>query len=505
MKNDLRKAIAKIVAAGFQISPEALDMLSRRDDAYDIACKVIEGISKMEDKPLIITPEIISNFDVKKEEENEELIDIREIKIEETILFDPTEHIFTESDITGFINYFISRFKKIRKILMSERFDVRGAMTIKQAKNWSITRRDKVKIIGMVANKKKASGGGLILELEDLTGIINAVVTERNKELLRKAERIIKDEVICIEGRITGSGEAILVTDVMWPEIPISGKRIREEPENIYAVLISDLHIGSRFFMRSAFNRFILWVNGRIGTEKQKRIARRVKYIIIAGDIVDGIGVYPGQEKELLVKDLKIQYKMAAEYLAQIPEYITIIIIPGNHDATRQALPSPAIFQDYATPLYNMKNIRILGDPAYIRLYKTTFLITHGKSLDDILAKVPGVRYDRPAQAMIELLRRRHLAPVYGERTQLAPEAEDLLVIERIPDVFHAGHIHTYEYLNYRGVLIVNSGTWQEQTDYMKSMGVKPNPGKVTIVDISTGRIESVIDFSEKQEIKIPI
>ncbi|MCS7364404.1 MAG: DNA-directed DNA polymerase II small subunit [archaeon GB-1867-035] len=503
MKNDLRKAIAKIISAGFQISPEALDLLSRKENAYEITCKVIESLSKMKNKPLIITPEIISNFDVKEKGEDEELIDIRQIKLEEVILFDPTEHIFTESDITGFINYFVSRFKKIRRILMSERFDVRGAITIKQARNWSTNRREKVKIIGMIANKKKTAGGGLILELEDLTGVINAIVSERNRELLNKAEKVIKDEVVCIEGNVTG--DVILVSDIMWPEIPIASRRIRGAPERIYAVLISDLHIGSRFFMRSAFNRFILWINGRIGTENQRKIAKRIKYIIIAGDIVDGIGVYPGQEKELLVKDLKVQYKMAAEYLAQIPEHITIIIIPGNHDATRQALPSPAIFQEYAAPLYDMKNVKMLGDPAYIKLYKTTFLITHGKSLDDILAKVPGVRYDRPAEAMIELLRRRHLAPVYGERTQLAPEAKDLLVIEKIPDVFHAGHVHTYGYLNYRGVLIVNSGAWQEQTDYMKSMGVKPNPGKATIVDISTGRIESVIDFSEKHEIEIPI
>lgn len=503
MKSDLRKAIAKIISTGFQISPEALDLLSRKENAYEITCKVIENLSKMKDKPLVITPEIISNFDLKERSRDKELIDIRQLKLEEVVLFDPTELIFTESDTAGFINYFVSRFKKIRKILMSERFDVRGSITIKQAKNWSVNRREKVKMIGMIAGKKKTSGGGLILELEDLTGTITAIVGERNRELLSKAEKIVKDEVIGIEGKLAGN--IILVSDLMWPEIPISGRRIRGAPEKIYAVLISDLHIGSRFFMRSAFNRFILWLNRRIGTESQRRIAKRIKYIIIAGDIVDGIGVYPEQERELLVKDLKIQYKMAAEYLTQIPRHITIIIIPGNHDATRQALPSPSIFQDYATTLYDMKNVKILGDPAYIRLYKTTFLITHGKSLDDILAKVPGVRYDKPAEAMIELLRRRHLAPVYGERTQLAPEAEDLLVIEKIPDVFHAGHVHTFGYLNYRGVLIVNSGAWQEQTDYMKSMGVKPNPGKATIVDVSVGRVESVIDFSERHGAETPI
>jgi hypothetical protein len=68
----------------------------------------------------------------------------------------------------------------------------------------------------------------------------------------------------------------------------------------------------------------------------------------------------------------------------------------------------------------------------------------------------------------------------------LSPESRDFLVIERIPDIFHSGHVHVMGYCNYRGVLIVNSGGWQEQTDYMQKLGLIPTPGKVPVVKLQT-------------------
>lgn len=293
----------------------------------------------------------------------------------------------------------------------------------------------------------------------------------------------------------------MLAHDLIRPEVPRPYIQKREVQPPIFAALISDLHIGSRHFMRSAFNRFLLWINCLLGTKEYRNMARQVKYLVIAGDVVEGIGVYPKQEQELLVKDLKRQYEIAAQYLSQIPKYVKIIIIPGNHDATRQALPSPALYRNYAKPLYKLENVLILGDPAYVKLHNVLFLITHGKSLDDILASVPGVRYDKPAKAMIELLRRRHLAPIYGGRTQIAPEKNDYMIIQKVPQVFHAGHLHTFGYEYYNGVMVINSGAWQEQTDFMKSMGIHPNPAKLVLLDLNNRRIHAVLDFKRKEEI----
>jgi DNA polymerase II small subunit len=110
----------------------------------------------------------------------------------------------------------------------------------------------------------------------------------------------------------------------------------------------------------------------------------------------------------------------------------------------------------------------------------------HGRSLDDILGSVPGVEQSHPEKGMKLLMQGRHLAPIYGGKTTLSPEQRDFLVVDHVPDIFHAGHVHVLGMLNYRGVLVVNSGGWQEQTDYMKKLGLVPTPGKVPVVNLQT-------------------
>jgi DNA polymerase II small subunit len=87
---------------------------------------------------------------------------------------------------------------------------------------------------------------------------------------------------------------------------------------------------------------------------------------------------------------------------------------------------------------------------------------------------------------MVELLKSRHLAPIYGEKTPLAPEQSDSLIIDPVPDVFHAGHVHVWGVSEYRGVVVANSGAWQMQTNYQKSMGIEPQPGVVPVLNLAS-------------------
>ena len=110
----------------------------------------------------------------------------------------------------------------------------------------------------------------------------------------------------------------------------------------------------------------------------------------------------------------------------------------------------------------------------------------HGRSLDDIVFSVPGMSHSNPEKGMKLLLQSRHLAPIYGGKTLISPENRDFLVIENVPDILHAGHIHALGCTSYRGVLLVNSGGWQEQTSYMHRLGFKPTVGKVPIINLQT-------------------
>ena len=133
-----------------------------------------------------------------------------------------------------------------------------------------------------------------------------------------------------------------------------------------------------------------------------------------------------------------------------------------------------------------MENVRWVGDPAYVKLHGVTFLIYHGRSLDDVIATTPNLTYNRPTDAMKLLLRSRHLAPTYGKRTALSPELRDFLVVDPVPDVLHSGHVHTFGELDYRGTIVVNSGTWQAQTSFQVNMGLEPTPSIIPVIDLGS-------------------
>ena len=168
-----------------------------------------------------------------------------------------------------------------------------------------------------------------------------------------------------------------------------------------------------------------------------------------------------------------------------------MIAIPGGHDATRMALPRPAIPKDYAEPLYEIGMV-MLGDPAQIRIHDVEILVFHGESLNDVMAALP-IDQTKPHRAMTELIKGRHLGPIYG-LTPIAPEPQDWLVIERVPDILHCGHIHINDTGAYRGTILLNSGTFQAQTAYQKSMGLQPTPAKPIILDLQSYKITQ-LDF----------
>ena len=68
----------------------------------------------------------------------------------------------------------------------------------------------------------------------------------------------------------------------------------------------------------------------------------------------------------------------------------------------------------------------------------------------------------------------------------VAPEREDRLVIDEVPDIFHCGHIHIVDSMMYKNTLLLNSGTWQSQTKYQQNMGIVPVTGIAPVVNLST-------------------
>ena len=80
-------------------------------------------------------------------------------------------------------------------------------------------------------------------------------------------------------------------------------------------------NFGSKEFLYDEFKKFLLWINGKLGTPSQRELSKKVKYIIMTGDIVEGVGVYPGQENDLEIEGMKDQYEAIAKYFKKIPEH----------------------------------------------------------------------------------------------------------------------------------------------------------------------------------------
>lgn len=472
------KAIARVLALGYLLDARAFEMINQIPAEVDVerlVDKLLEQkVGAVGEAKVITESDVVKTMPEVTGRGGEEPGTFFNEPVELEVVSDPTMGIAPAEASDGFNSLFRDRYQRLYSILRS-RLDMKGMVMVSATKELPPNR--KVKVAGLLSDRSSRKGS-VELKLDDPTGTMRVVCQDQFVE--KSALEAPFDSMIVVEVSHGRTGQ-LYANSVMLPDVP--GRRLASSSHRVYALLLSDLHIGSRMFLADDFRRFLQWINGGLG---DKDVVSRIKYLVVAGDLVDGVGVYPGQEFQLAEKDPKKQYEMAAELFRQVPGHIQIVISPGNHDAVRQALPQPAVPVDLAESLYGMENVRWVGDPAYIKLHGVTFLVYHGKSLDDVIATTPGLTYDNPTKAMKLLLRSRHLSPTYGKRTALSPELRDFMVIDQVPDVLHSGHVHTFGELNYRGTLLVNSGTWQGQTDFQLNMGLEPTPSIIPVIDLST-------------------
>jgi DNA polymerase II small subunit len=290
------------------------------------------------------------------------------------VLKDPSNESSFGGSMQDFTLHFRDRFTRMRDILR-RRSDAKDAGTISSALN--AQQNEHVKFIAMIMEKRERENR-LLLTVDDLEDTAQVLVqNDRDRQLYEMALKAPLDQVVCVEA-IKSSRSLLVAERITLPDIP--DRRPSGAKEEIYAVLMSDVHVGSKVFLEDAFRRAIRWLNGEVGNPQQVYVAQRTKYVIVAGDLVDGIGVYPRQEDELSIGDIYEQYRSAAEFFEQIPDYIDVIVVPGDHDAARQALPQPAIPKQFAEPLYEARPITWLGNPSEVEIHGVRFLVHHGRS-----------------------------------------------------------------------------------------------------------------------------
>jgi DNA polymerase II small subunit len=341
-------------------------------------------------------------------------------------------------------------------------------------------------MIGMVSDVRSTAGGHWLVELEDTTGVFPCLVM-KDKGIAELVNELLLDEVVAVEGSLSDDGGILFVDSLHFPDVPRTF-RPKTADRHVRAALVSDVHVGSQEFMADAWSRFADWLH----TED----AAEVEYLLLAGDMVEGVGVYPNQDEELSIVDIYEQYEAFSEHLKEVPGDMEVVMIPGNHDAVRLAEPQPG-FDEELREIMSAHDARIVSNPSTVTVEGVSVLMYHGVSLDEVIAELPEEKasYDHPHRAMYQLLKKRHVAPQFGGHTRIAPEEKDYLVIDEVPAIFHTGHVHKLGWGKYRNVLAVNSGCWQAQTAFQKSVNIDPDHAFAPVVDLDTLEL-TVYDFN---------
>ena len=466
MKKELSYALDYALKKGFQIHPNALELLERVE-IKDLELTIKQIVrEKSKQKRFLINQDDLEDFLGLKED--------KKLLNEHRVLFDPTLKITSAEGIEGYKALFSSRFEKLKKIV-SNRPEAKLLKSISLI--ISTKSKEDMFLCGLLS-ERRSERNITKLTIDDPTGTIETIVFD--KDLQKTAQGLLIDQFVFVKINL-GKNGGFIVKDLIVPGIPEHASN-RSETET-YAVFLSDLHIGSMYFMEKELNDFISWLSS------PDPVARKIRFVLICGDLVDGVGIYPGQDKELVFVNVEDQLKKAVEILEKIPKHIKIFIVPGNHDPGRRALPQPAIPEKYELGLWNKENFFVLGNPSIVSLNGVKVLLYHGQSIDDVVRTTPGLSYDKPTEVMRRFLQARHLSPIYGSQTPIAPETEDMMVIDEVPDIFQAGHVHVLGFDMYRGVLILNSGAWQHQTPFQAGVGITPSTGIAVIVNLKTFKV----------------
>ena len=215
-----------------------------------------------------------------------------ELKVREAL--DVTGQSRTEGGVEDFVAYFRNRYERISALLRS----YGGEYPEAELQEIRKLAGQEVRTIVMVSEMRETKKGNLLLDVEDLTGQFKVVISQKDENLFHRARNLVRDDIVLVYGKV--SPAFLIAEGFEWPDIPVA--RERKAPErDLAGVYLSDLHFGSKQFLGQYFNRFTDWVNGK---GENQELAGKVKYIFVAGDIVDGIGIYPNQEKDLDVLDV---------------------------------------------------------------------------------------------------------------------------------------------------------------------------------------------------------
>jgi DNA polymerase II small subunit len=508
---------------GFLLNPEIINLFVSFND-NDLSERILNQIFLISGNRIITKNTILNNFNQIKNfiwttyPEKKEIFSaffVNEIKLKKSLPVEinveldklkivyPNFKILSSNivsckkiEVKDFVAHFRNRYVFFRDIL-KERKELNNLISIDKIGN-----NREFSMIAMVSKKRITKNKNIFIEVEDFTGKTTALINKDKEELFEKAKEIIPDDIVGL--RCSGGKEMAFVNDIIFPEAHINEKKKLEEES--YALFISDIHLGSIRFLEKNFLRFLNWLNGDCSDEQRKKI-EKIGYIFITGDNVDGVGVYPGQEEMLSIKNVKDQYAKLAEYLKKIPKHIKIFLCAGQHDAVRLPEPQPPIDEEFGGEITKIDNLYLVSNPASIEIgcaknkMGINVLVYHGASMHGWIDELESLRLEKanhnPSKIIKHILKHRHLSPIHSANVYIPSEKEDALIIKTVPDIIVTGDMHRTDVDMYNNILIICGSCWQSITPFEEKVGNIPDPCKIPMLNLKTREMK-ILDFSEE-------
>lgn len=475
--------------SGFFLDRGMLDFFTGLEKGEIV--RIIEGLKGLGVSEKILTKEIFSKYKNKLGYSRGNCKEIgSNIKVLKNI-----EGNSGNIEVADFVSHFRARFEILRDILIKKGFE-----------NLSSIRRIGIDngifcVIGMVFSKRITKNKNLLIEIDDLTGRSIVLVNRENKDLFERACDLLLDDIVAF--KVSGSSKMLFASDFVYPDAKLERESFGSDDE--FVAFSGDFHIGSKMFLEGNLMRFIDWLNGEVGDDRQRILAKKIKYLILSGDNIDGVGIYPGQEKFLNIKSCKGQYEKLAEILGWIRKDIEIVMCPGQYDAVWVGEPQPAILDKWGGNLNRLENLKLVSNPAMISIKGLKILMYHGASINYFIDEISKIRikygHRSPTKVVKEILKRRHLAPTHGLMDYIPCKDGDPMVIDTVPDIIATADQHRAEINSYNNILMIASSCWQSRTPFEEKVGNIPDPCKVPLFNLKTREVK-IIDFSRDSEVK---
>ncbi len=254
----------------------------------------------------------------------------------------------------------------------------------------------------IIAMLKEVNPGDRSLVVEDPTGTTSVYISD---EAVGDFHYLVEDEIVGLVCDNEESSEN-KVTRIVFPDIPLS-TRIATTQQDFLCMFVSDVHMEEDEFQPHALEKFADYL---------KKIKQDV-LVFVLGDVA--------KDPERLDKFQKM-----------FPPNFSVMYLQGE--------------------LEGVCKENCLPDPVIVDVGGVKIFLSHGKMFQGYMERLKV----SPENMLLQMVKKRHLSPTFGENPRLDDEK---LFLENVPDIFVIGHYHDPKTMNYKGTTLISLGSFVTQ------------------------------------------